>query len=178
MTKKIKSTSDTYQIYIASLSDYNAGILHGEWVELEGLSVDDIRERINEILASSPTAKKYGEPSEEHAIHDFELGGIQISEYEDLETIVGVVEALTEYGEAFAFYYNDVDDLETATSCFEDAYQGEYESMLDYATEIFDELYAHGIPENLRRYIDYDAFARDLEAEGYYIADGHVFRPV
>ena len=80
MTKKIKSTSDTYQIYIASLSDYNAGILHGEWIELEGLSVDDIRERINEILASSPTAKKYGEPSEEHAIHDFELGGIQISE--------------------------------------------------------------------------------------------------
>ena len=178
MTKKIKSAADTYQIYIASLSDYNAGILHGEWIELEGLSVDDIQDKINEILASSPIAKKYGEPSEEWVVHDFELGGIQISEYEDLATIVSIVKALTEHGEAFAHYYNDVDDLETATSCFEDAYQGEYESMLGYATETFDELYAHDIPESLRRYIDYDAFARDLEADGYYIADGHVFRPV
>ena len=178
MTKKITSVADTYQIYIASLSDYNAGILHGEWIELEGLSVDDIQGRINEILSASPIAKKYGEPSEEWAIHDFELGGIQISEYEDLETIVSIVEALSEHGEAFAHYYNDVDDLQTATSCFEDAYQGEYESMLGYATETFDELYAHDIPESLRRYIDYDAFSRDLEADGYYIADGHVFRPV
>ncbi len=142
---------------------------HGEWVELEGLSIDDIQDRINEILATSPIAKKYGEPYQEWAVHDFELGGIQISEYEALETVVSIVEALTEHGEAFAHYYNDVDDLETATSCFEDAYQGEYESMLDYATETFDELYAHGIPESLRRYIDYDAFARDLEAEGYFI---------
>ena len=59
MTMTVSST-ETYQIYIASLSDYNAGILHGEWVELEGLTVDDIRDRINEILATSPYAKKYG----------------------------------------------------------------------------------------------------------------------
>ena len=178
MTKKIKSTTDTYQIYIASLSDYNAGILHGEWVNVEGLSVEDIQDKINEILAASPYAKKYGEPAEEYGIHDHELGGISISEYEDLETIVSIVESLLEHGEAFSIYYNDVSDLETAQSCFEDAYQGEYDSFLDYATEIFDELYVHGIPENLRRYIDYDAFARDLEAEGYFIEDGHVFRPV
>ena len=119
-----------------------------------------------------------GESAEDFAIHDHELGGIRISEYEDLATIVSIVESLVEHGEAFAIYYNDVNDLETAKSCFEDAYQGQYESFLNYATEIFDELYAHSIPEGLRRYIDYDAFARDLEAEGHYIEDGHVFRPV
>ncbi len=178
MTKNITST-ETYRIYIASLSDYNAGILHGAWIDLTGLTIDDIQDGINEILeASPPYAKKYGEPSEEYAIHDFELGGIRISEYEDLNTVVSIVEAWEEHGDAFAVYYNDVDDLETAISCFEDAYQCEYDSFLDYPTQTFDELYAHSIPENLRHYIDYQAFARDLEAEGYYIEDGHVFRPV
>ena len=178
MSNQKNIASETYQIYIASLSDYNAGILHGEWINLESLTTDDIRDRINEILASSPYAKKYGEPSEEFSIHDFELGGIRISEYEDLDTIVSIVEALEKHGEAFVHYYNDVSDLEIAKSNFEEAYQGEYDSFLDYATQTFDELYAHSIPENLRYYINYEAFARDLEAEGYWIEDGHVFRPL
>ena len=173
-----KTSQDHYQIYVASLSDYNAGILHGKWIEIEDKDINDIQDEINQILADSPYAKKYGEPAESWAIHDFELGGIRISEYEDLKTIIAIVEALCEHGEAFAIYYNDVSDLESATSNFEEAYQGEYETMLAYGTEIFDELYAHSIPESLRGYIDYEAFARDLEAEGYYIEDGHVFRPV
>jgi antirestriction protein len=167
-----------YQIYIASLSDYNAGILHGKWINVEGLTVDDIQKEINEILAASPYTAKYGDMAEEWAIHDYELGGIKISEYEGLEAVVSLVKALEEHGQAFAIYYNDVDDLEQAKSSFEDAYQGEYGSFLEYATQIFDELYAHDIPEYIQGYIDYEAFARDLEAEGYYIESGHVFRPV
>lgn len=178
MSNQKKSSSETYQIYIASLSDYNAGILHGKWVNVEGLSTDEIQEEINEILRTSPYAKQYGEVAEEWAIHDFELGGIRISEYESLDTIVSIVEALAEHGEAFAIYYNDVSDLDTAISNFEEAYQGEYDSFLDYATQTFDELYAHSIPESLRYYIDYNAFARDLDADGYFFEDGHVFRPV
>ena len=76
-TMTMTNVSPDYQIYIASLSDYNAGILHGEWINLEGLSVDDIQDKINAILKASPIAKKYGEPAEEWAIHDFELGGIR-----------------------------------------------------------------------------------------------------
>ena len=178
MTKQENTSTDTYQIYVASLSDYNAGILHGTWIELDSLSTDDIQEEVNQILKSSPYAKQYGEVAEEWAIHDFELGGIRISEYESLDTIVSIVEALTQHGEAFATYYNHVDNLEEAKTHFADAYAGEYDSFLDYATELFDELYAHSIPESLRTYIDYAAFARDLEAESYFIEDGHVFRPV
>ena len=178
MTNTENTSTDTYQIYVASLSDYNAGILHGKWIELDGLTTDDIQEEINQMLQSSPYAKQYDEVAEEYAIHDFELGGIRISEYESLDTIISIVEALTEHGEAFAVYYNHTDDLEYAKTHFEDAYAGEYDSFLDYATELFDELYAHSIPEGLRTYIDYAAFARDLEAESYFIEDGHTFRPV
>ena len=178
MTHQQNTPTDTYQIYVASLPDYNAGILHGKWIELDGLSAGDIQEEINQILKSSPYAKQYDEIAEEWAIHDDELGGIRISEYEGLDTVVSIVESLAQHGEAFAIYYNDVSDLEIAITNFEEAYIGEYDSFLDYATETFDELYAHSIPDNLRIYIDYTAFARDLEAEGYFIEDGHIFRPV
>ena len=36
----------------------------------------------------------------------------------------------------------------------------------DAAEELFDECYAHEIPENLRNYIDYKSFARDCELGG------------
>ncbi|MFA6015446.1 MAG: antirestriction protein ArdA [Gallionellaceae bacterium] len=39
-------------------------------------------------------------------------------------------------------------------------------SLKDAAAELFDECYASAIPENLHQYIDYDAFARDLEMGG------------
>ena len=178
MTKQKNTSTDTYQIYVASLSDYNAGILHGKWIELVDLSTESIQEEINAMLLSSPYAAQYGEVAEEWGIHDYELDSIRISEYENLDTIVSIVEALTQHGEAFAVFYNHTDDLEYAKTHFEDAYAGEYNSFLDYATELFDELYAHSIPEGLRIYIDYAAFARDLNAEGYFIEDGHVFRPV
>jgi antirestriction protein len=95
-----------------------------------------------------------------------------------LETIVSIVEAINEHGKAFTIYYKDLGDLESAKAHFEDAYQGEYDSLLDYATQLFDELYAYDLPEHISCYIDYDAFSHDLEAEGYFIEGGHVFRPV
>jgi hypothetical protein len=39
-------------------------------------------------------------------------------------------------------------------------------SLEDAAQELFDECYAHCIPENLRYYNDYAAFARDCQAGG------------
>ena len=38
--------------------------------------------------------------------------------------------------------------------------------LIDAATELFDECYAHEIPQNLRHYIDYDRFARDCDIGG------------
>ena len=43
-------------------------------------------------------------------------------------------------------------------------YEGEMEEV---AQDLFDELYLWEIPEKLRNYIDYEAFARDLECDGY-----------
>lgn len=172
-----------YKIYVASLSDYNAGILHGKWIELEGLSTDDIQDEVNDILKSSPYSKETGEEAEEWAIHDYELGGIRISEYEGFDTIVQIVEALEEHGEALAAYYNHIGgDIESAVDGFEEAYCGdfsdEHDPMKAYAEQFFDEVYLHEVPEHLRFYIDYELFARDLFMQDYFEEDGHVFRSI
>jgi hypothetical protein len=39
-------------------------------------------------------------------------------------------------------------------------------SLLDAATELFDECYAHEIPDSVRNYIDYESFARDCRMGG------------
>lgn len=54
-------------IYAASLSDYNNGILHGAWIDADE-DVERMSGEITEMLADSPTTKRYGEPAEEWAI--------------------------------------------------------------------------------------------------------------
>lgn len=41
------------RIYVASLSDYNAGILHGVWIDCEGKSSDDIMDEVRVMLRHS-----------------------------------------------------------------------------------------------------------------------------
>ncbi|WP_091548362.1 antirestriction protein ArdA [Modestobacter sp. DSM 44400] len=95
------------RIYVASLSDYNAGILHGEWIDLQGKDVDDVHAEIQAMLCSSPSIKylSAGVP-EEWVIHDYEgFGPINLGEYETTETVVVIAELINEHGGAFAVWY-------------------------------------------------------------------------
>lgn len=83
--------------------------------------------------------------------------------------------------EAYTVYANYIGLQYATAEGFEEAYCGEYDSFKDYATELFDECYLHEVPESIRFYIDYDAFARDLTIGDYYHdtdSNGktHVFR--
>jgi antirestriction protein len=51
-------------IYVASLSDYNAGRLHGRWIDA-AVEVEQVVEEIEAILAESKE-----EIAEEWAVHD------------------------------------------------------------------------------------------------------------
>ena len=49
----------------------------------------------------------------------------------------------------------------------DDAYQGEWDSMLDYAYDFIDSVYGDDIPEKLAEdYFDYDGFGLALHANG------------
>ncbi|KWS03767.1 Antirestriction protein [Lysobacter capsici AZ78] len=41
-------------IYVACLASYNAGTLHGDWIDLEILDLEEAREEIAQILRESP----------------------------------------------------------------------------------------------------------------------------
>lgn len=155
--------TDSIRIYVACLAAYNAGHLHGVWIDATD-DVDDIREQIQAMLAASP------EPgAEEYAIHDHEgFGDIRLSEYEDLERVHELACAIEEHGEVYALYCDMVGVDYATPDGFQDAYQGSYGSEEDFAYEWWEQAgYLSQIPDNLQCYINWEAVARDLFIDGF-----------
>lgn len=160
---------DRPRIYVASLSDYNAGRLHGTWIDAYQED-EDLAAEIQTMLDSSP------EPiAEEWAIHDYEgFGPLRLGEYEDLASVAKVGRGIAEHGPAYAHWagvvgIGDPDELDR----FEDVYLGHHESVEAYAEELLDDLgyfdlVERTVPEYMQAYItvDVQGFARDLELSG------------
>lgn len=164
------------RIYVASLSDYNAGTLHGRWIDAKQ-DADDIREEIAAMLAESKA-----EPAEEYAIHDYEgFGPIKLSEFESLDTVAELAELIGEHGELFAHVYGHADnDLDRAKEFMTEGYHGAFDSLEAYAEDFLDETGGlEKMPENLRGYFDYAKYAHDLEIGGDVFTielDGNTFK--
>lgn len=148
-----------YRIYVACLASYNSGILHGEWIDCS-LGVDHINEEIQKMLKASR------EPiAEEYAIHDFELP-FKISEGEDLEEVVEMVELCEEHGNAAALAIDYQSELSYAKDMLEN-YAGEHDSVEAFAEEFLESTgELNEIPERLRNYFDFAAYAHDLDCNG------------
>ena len=144
----------TPKVWIASLSDYNAGNLHGAWVVADQ-EPEGIWEGINEVLHSSPQPL-----AEEWAVFDYEgFGPVRLSEYESVERLSRLGRGIGEHGEAFAVFANflDVDEDELLQS-FEDSYLGHFESAGAYVEDYLDDvgierILDEAIPESLRPYV-------------------------
>lgn len=164
------STTDT-RIYVACLSSYNAGVLHGRWIDA-AQDVDAIEAEIAEMLAESKH-----KPAEDWAIHDTD-GLPDIGEWECLERVSELACAIDVHGDAVAEYwaYDEPPDGELLDR-FTEAYCGQWDSERSYAEHLADEGCFGDIPPHLVAYIDYDAMARDLFCGDYYRTEGgHVFR--
>lgn len=175
------------RIYLASLSDYNAGYLHGVWMDADQ-EPDDLQAAASEMLARSPSDPR----AEEFAVHDYEsFGAYRVGEYDSLEWISRIARGITEHGQAFSAWaeqcHHDQDRLEQ----FDDAYRGDWGSITEYADELLDDLglqrlLDEHLPESLASYVNLDtgAFARDLvlggditpveHAGGIWIFEGNV----
>ena len=85
----------------------------------------------------------------------------------NLGQYLSIIEDVPEYQLPALFYLCDVlgYSMEDAMNKLDDVtlYSGRLE---DAAEELFDECYAHEIPDNLRNYIDYKAFANDCQQGG------------
>ncbi|MCB8911077.1 antirestriction protein ArdA [Rhodococcus rhodochrous] len=168
------------RVYVASLSDYNAGVLHGEWFDLDVYS--DAEELMTDIqtmvLDKSPTAAK--DPftvAEEWAIHDYEgFGGFRIGEYEDLQALIDFAEMIDAHGQPFAIWAEyqgyTLSEAPEHEQSFVDSFIGNV-TVFDYACSCAEDL-LQGVPDEVARYFDYQQYARDMVMAGdvFEVVDG------
>jgi antirestriction protein len=174
------------RVYVASLSDYNAGRLHGAWINADQ-PADGLQVAVSEMLAASP------EPiAEEWAIHDYEdFGSVRLSEYEDLVSVSRLGRGIAKHGRPFAAWAATRDSFDgEALDEFEEGYLGTYDSIEAYAEQLLDDVGATAelskVPEWLQPYLSLDvaAFANDLvlggdvravaDDEGVHVFDGRM----
>lgn len=106
--------------------------------------------------------------AEEWAAHDWDGEGLSgFGEYPDLAKVLEHVRLVGEHGEAWLAYVEHVGERYATEEGFEDARMGECESPEDWAEEFLTETGTlESIPENLRSYFDFKAYARDAQMGG------------
>lgn len=162
------NNSDCPRIYVACLAAYNAGELHGEWIDAT-IGVEEIRERIEAMLRRSPEPR----PGD-YAIHDFEdFAGLELREHEDLEQVTRAAQLIAEHGEKAALiigYYGGVGELEEAEEALQDRFAGVFEDREAWAAELLEDTGTLSqVPESLQSYIDLERYARDMELSGDFV---------
>lgn len=160
------------RIYVACLAAYNAGRLHGRWIDASQ-SVDEIQREVQAMLATSPKPL-----AEEWAIHDYEgFGSLRLSEWESFERVSAIAAGIAEHGDAFGAWLSYDSSLDPVdTMAFQDSYRGEWDSLRAYAENYAEEIGLYDIAEtSSSSYIrvDIDALARDLDIELYTVPSDH-----
>ena len=145
-------------IYIADLAAYNAGVLRGAWLDVDGFDKDDLNASIHDLMS------KWG--CEEWAAHDYDGFPHQFGEYPSLDSLASYIQAVDQFGKVPINAYLHLFDLSDLDQ-FEDRFLGDYESDSDFVWEYLE---SSGIlasmPETLHRYFDAEAFLRDEVLSG------------
>ena len=151
------------RVYIANLGKYVEGELVGAWFTVP-VNPDEVRERIG-----------LNDEYEEYAIHDYELP-FEISEYTPIEEVNHLCEMVWELPEDIQDVFPELlrcfNSVKELCSHADDIihYPG-CEDMIAVAHYLIDECGVFGeIPDKLVYYVDYEAYARDLEIEGFFVS--------
>lgn len=148
------------RLYVGTYAKYNNGSIAGKWLDLE-----DYGDKESFLKACAELHKDEADP--EFMFQDFE--GFPRSMYSESS----VSEELFEYvaldeddQELLAVYKENVDsdgDIETAR----DAFAGKADSQANWAAQFLEDTGGlDGVPEHLKNYIDFEAYARDAEMGG------------
>ena len=183
------------KIYVACLASYNNGVLHGKWIDASSdvdEMQDEINSVLRaspypNVTVTCPECDGEGKPwgfgdsvcevckgkgdvpsAEEWAIHDYDDMPTTFGEYTSLQTIADFVELTETYDwldydaiKALVDYTDDAADM------LEDNLVGHFETFKDYAYELADEMMSARdcTDDFLKRYFNYEAWARDLEMD-------------
>lgn len=155
-------------VYVGTYAKYNDGSLYGAWLDLS--SFEDYEEFLEVCKALHSD-----EEDPEFMFQDYEFFPRRWYSESGLGEHFDDILAFADCSNKDAAYIF-IDDLGfDSLDKFDESYQGEWDSKVDFAWNIFDEFYSSEMPEFARRYFDIEAFARDLFIDDYTFAEGFVF---
>lgn len=179
MTITMQDT-DTPSAWVGCLGCYNNGNLFGKW--LPGNVCDDLEAaglaRI-ETIGDYTAARCVKCGGDEFNVFDHEnFGGLLSGECSPVEAREAAElweQAPESEREAWAAYLDNIGKGATYSD-FQDNYIGEFNSDYEIAEEFANECgLLDEMPESLRRYFDFDAYARDLMSGDIWSNSGHYF---
>jgi len=174
------ATTTKPRIYVACLSSYNEGRLHGKWIDCSS-DVDEMHRDIQAMLADSPSSF-----AEEWDIHDVDGISSHFVLDNGLDGIAEVMQASADHdADAIAAYIDFFSDWDLEhfekSYCFCVEYAWDKLALKSYAVEEFWELsgFNSTVQDELGSYIDEDKILREFENENTVVRWGefyYVFR--
>jgi len=166
------TTVTNISLYVGTYGKYNNGSIAGKWVNLMDYpTLAEFMEHCAEIHSDEQDAEFMFQDSDNVPSSLY----CECSAAEIYKVIEFANENSIDNLEALFAHIGNV-GLEYGLESFEEAYQGAYNSELDYAYEIVDEFFT--IPKGIAPYFDYEKFSRDLFMSDYTYVDGFVFRNI
>jgi len=158
------------RVYVGTYKKYNEGSLAGDWIDLDEYSDEDsFYERAREIHSDEDDPEFMFQDWEDIPKGLISESGIDDRLWEWLELDEDERDAVREY-------WDEIDSNASIRDII-DNYHGQHKSMVDFAEELAYEIYGGAFKEypNLEYYFDFNAFARDLEADYIITKSGYVF---
>lgn len=175
------------RVWVGCLACYNAGRLRGKWITAERMA--------EEIDAERVTFLGLGEPSDRGTLCVV-CGGDEwdVMDSEDVPRVcdglrgfmdhasdlVQMDDGTLERVHVLAVALGGDMSLDDLLAYDQDNYQGQWDRFRDFAEHYAEEVGdVDAMPEHLRDYLDYDAYARTLEYDYFHDdATGHIWRSV
>jgi antirestriction protein len=163
-------STDTPKVYVGTYAKYNEGSFKGAWVELEGHDEDSFYEACKELHSDESDPEYMFQDFENFPRDFYSESGLDSRVFEWLE----LDDDDRERAQAFLDCFGDcAGDLFQAA---EDAYYGRAASDRDFAEELMESTGdLNQIPQSLRYYFDFEAYARDLMINDFSTSNGFYF---
>ncbi|KRR22147.1 antirestriction protein ArdA [Bradyrhizobium retamae] len=150
----------TPRLYVGTYAKYNSGSIKGAWLDL-----DDYSDKDAFLEACKELHKDEADP--ELMFQDFE--GFPRSYYSESsvsEELFAWI-ALDEDDRQLLEVYRENVDSDADIDRARDAFMGKADTKAEFAAQYLDDTCAFdGVPDWVKNYFDYEAYARDMEHDG------------
>ena len=175
-----RTSIEDARIRVELLKNETNAVVKSEWFDVASYSCTEDFEHEMEELLKDTEADYYKIVEFEDIPQELQLSDRLPEEAIDLCNYFCTEEDDENFKEAFFYWVDNYhysllgSDIHSLIQRAKDAYIGYYKDTMDFVEETFDSEYPD-CPENLRFYINFDLYKRDLMYD-YFEVDGHIFK--